>query len=61
MRKESAISAHLLRRCLAVSRGAAQRLRERPRMFTKPATERPCAGTLADLLFRSLHAYARSA
>jgi hypothetical protein len=42
--------AHLLRRCLAVSRTAVQRLRQRLRMITKPATERLCAGTLADLV-----------
>ena len=49
MRKESVMSAHLLRRCLAVTRAIAQRLRQRLRRITKPATESLCAGTLADL------------
>jgi hypothetical protein len=44
------MSAHLLRRCRAVIRTAAQRLRTRLRTSTKPATASLCAGTLADLV-----------
>ena len=44
------IFAHPLRRCLAVGRTTAQRLRQRLRMMTKPATESLCAGMLADLV-----------
>ena len=44
------MSAQLLRRCLFVSRTAAQRLRTGPRTSTKPATGTLCAGTLADLV-----------
>ena len=50
MRNEPVMSAHLLRRCLAVIRTAAQRLRTRLRTSTKPATDSLCAGTLADLV-----------
>jgi hypothetical protein len=50
VRKEPVSDVHLLRRCLAVGRTAAQRLRQRLRMITKPATDSLCAGTLADLV-----------
>lgn len=44
------MSAHLLRRCIAVGRTAAQRLRARLQRMTKPATGSLCTGTLADLV-----------
>ena len=44
------MSAHLLRRCIVVARIAAQRLRRRLRMITRPATGSLCTGTLADLV-----------
>src|ERR1019366_5350512 len=49
-RREPVSAVHLLRRCLAVGRTAAQRSRQRLRMITKPATGSLCAGTLADLV-----------
>jgi putative transposase len=44
------MSAHLLRRCLVISRTTAQRLCQRLRMITKPATNNLSAATLADLV-----------
>ena len=55
------MSAHLLRCCLAVTRAIAQRLRQRLRRITKPATESLCAGTLADLERNKLELIAENA
>jgi hypothetical protein len=50
VRKEPTIDVHLLRRCLAGGRTTAQRPHWRLRMITKPATDSPFGGTLADLV-----------